>query len=51
MHALAVPDANPADLKRPETAAHELLDAIASALHGNVAPAGLETIPVESEVV
>ena len=32
MHALAVPDADPADLKRPETAARALLDAIAAAL-------------------
>jgi NAD(P)-dependent dehydrogenase (short-subunit alcohol dehydrogenase family) len=32
MHAAAVPDANPAELKRPETAARELLDAIAAAL-------------------
>src|SRR5438105_14937743 len=34
MHTLAVPDANPAELKRPETAARQLLDAIAEALHG-----------------
>ena len=32
MHTLAVPDANPAELKRPETAARDLLDAIAAAL-------------------
>jgi NAD(P)-dependent dehydrogenase (short-subunit alcohol dehydrogenase family) len=32
LHALAVPDADPATLKRPETAARELVDAIASAL-------------------
>jgi hypothetical protein len=32
MHALAVPDANIASLKQPETAAHELLDAIAANL-------------------
>jgi NAD(P)-dependent dehydrogenase (short-subunit alcohol dehydrogenase family) len=31
-HALAVPDADPATLKRPEVAARELADAIASAL-------------------
>lgn len=36
LHALAVPDADPATLKRPETAARELADAIAAAL-----PAGL----------
>jgi len=32
LHALAVPDADPAALKRPETAARELLDAIAGRL-------------------
>jgi NAD(P)-dependent dehydrogenase (short-subunit alcohol dehydrogenase family) len=32
LHALAVPDADPTTLKRPEVAAHELADAIASAL-------------------
>lgn len=32
LHALAVPDADPATLKRPEISAGELLDAIASAL-------------------
>jgi NAD(P)-dependent dehydrogenase (short-subunit alcohol dehydrogenase family) len=32
MHALAVPDADPATLKRPEAAAHELADAIEAAL-------------------
>ena len=32
LHALAVPDADPATLKRPETAARELADAIAVAL-------------------
>ena len=32
LHALAVPDADPATLKRPETAARELADAIAAAL-------------------
>jgi NAD(P)-dependent dehydrogenase (short-subunit alcohol dehydrogenase family) len=32
LHALAVPDADPAALKRPEQAARELADAIASAL-------------------
>ena len=31
LHALAVPDADPATLKRPETAARELADAIAAA--------------------
>ena len=38
MHALAVPDADPSTLKRPETAAHELLDAIASSLTRQGAP-------------
>jgi NAD(P)-dependent dehydrogenase (short-subunit alcohol dehydrogenase family) len=32
LHALAVPDADPATLKRPESAARELADAIAAAL-------------------
>lgn len=32
LHALAMPDANPALLKRPEAAAHELLEAISAAL-------------------
>jgi len=32
MHAAAVPDADPATLKRPETSARELADAIAHAL-------------------
>ena len=32
MHAAAIPDANPATLKRPEDAARELLDAIAESL-------------------
>ena len=32
LHALAVPDANPASLKRPDAAAAELIDAIARAL-------------------
>jgi NAD(P)-dependent dehydrogenase (short-subunit alcohol dehydrogenase family) len=32
LHAIALPDADPASLKRPETAARELADAIAAAL-------------------
>jgi hypothetical protein len=32
LHAVAVPDADPATLKRPEEAARELADAIAAAL-------------------
>jgi NAD(P)-dependent dehydrogenase (short-subunit alcohol dehydrogenase family) len=38
MHAAAVPDADPATLKRPEDAAREILDAIVKALP---APAGV----------
>jgi NAD(P)-dependent dehydrogenase (short-subunit alcohol dehydrogenase family) len=34
LHAVAVPDADPATLKRPETAARELADAIAAVLEG-----------------
>jgi NAD(P)-dependent dehydrogenase (short-subunit alcohol dehydrogenase family) len=30
MHAAAMPDADPATLKRPEQAAHELVEAIAA---------------------
>lgn len=37
MHAAAVPDADPATLKRPETSASELADAIARVLSGRVA--------------
>jgi NAD(P)-dependent dehydrogenase (short-subunit alcohol dehydrogenase family) len=32
LHAIALPDADPATLKRPEDAARELIDAIAAAL-------------------
>ena len=32
LHAVAVPDADPSTLKRPATAARELIDAIAAAL-------------------
>jgi NAD(P)-dependent dehydrogenase (short-subunit alcohol dehydrogenase family) len=32
LHALAVPDADPASLKRPETAARELIDALGAVL-------------------
>ena len=39
LHALAVPDADPATLKRPETAARELADAIAAALPARLARA------------
>ena len=34
LHAMALPDADPATLKRPEVAARELVDAIAAALPG-----------------
>jgi len=37
LHALAVPDADPATLKRPERAARELADAIAAALANELA--------------
>jgi NAD(P)-dependent dehydrogenase (short-subunit alcohol dehydrogenase family) len=39
LHALAVPDADPATLKRPELAARELADAVAAALPRNVSAA------------
>jgi NAD(P)-dependent dehydrogenase (short-subunit alcohol dehydrogenase family) len=43
LHAAAVPDADPATLKRPEAAAQELLDAIAAALRRDpVKPAATE---------
>jgi hypothetical protein len=34
LHTLALPDADPATLKRPETAARELIDAVCVALAG-----------------
>ena len=37
LHALAVPEADRASLKRPETAARELADAIAAALPARLA--------------
>jgi NAD(P)-dependent dehydrogenase (short-subunit alcohol dehydrogenase family) len=37
LHAIAVPDADPATLKRPETAARELTDAIVAALPSRLA--------------
>jgi NAD(P)-dependent dehydrogenase (short-subunit alcohol dehydrogenase family) len=40
LHAAAVPDADPATLKRPETAASELADAIAAALPATVGARG-----------
>lgn len=39
LHAVAVPDADPATLKRPEAAARELVDAIAEAMPGAIARA------------
>ena len=42
MHALAVPDADPATLKRPEAAAHEILEQIAAALPGRSASVRVE---------
>jgi NAD(P)-dependent dehydrogenase (short-subunit alcohol dehydrogenase family) len=38
LHALAVPDADPATLKRPETSARELVDAITAVLAPVEAP-------------
>jgi NAD(P)-dependent dehydrogenase (short-subunit alcohol dehydrogenase family) len=38
LHALAVPDADPSTLKRPEDSAAELIQAIAGALSGRAAP-------------
>ena len=40
LHALAVPDADPATLKRPETAAREIADAIAVSLRAGSKSAG-----------
>ena len=37
LHALAAPDADPSTLKRPEAAAHEIVDAIAAAMPVGVA--------------
>jgi NAD(P)-dependent dehydrogenase (short-subunit alcohol dehydrogenase family) len=42
MHALAVPDADPATLKQAAVAAHELLDVIAGALQRKPSPAEAE---------
>jgi NAD(P)-dependent dehydrogenase (short-subunit alcohol dehydrogenase family) len=43
LHALAVPDADPTTLKRPQDAARELADAIAAALASRVADGSLQT--------
>ena len=45
LHALAVPDADRATLKRPETAAREFADAIAAILSERVAP-GIQAPPI-----
>jgi NAD(P)-dependent dehydrogenase (short-subunit alcohol dehydrogenase family) len=45
LHALAVPDADRATLKRPETAAREFADAIAAILSERVAP-GIQAQPI-----
>jgi NAD(P)-dependent dehydrogenase (short-subunit alcohol dehydrogenase family) len=47
LHAAAVPDADPSTLKRPETAAHEIADAIAAAIPRRRAGADPST-PVET---
>jgi NAD(P)-dependent dehydrogenase (short-subunit alcohol dehydrogenase family) len=39
LHALAVPEADPATLKRPETAARELVDLVATRLASEMAQA------------
>jgi NAD(P)-dependent dehydrogenase (short-subunit alcohol dehydrogenase family) len=44
LHALAVPDADPATLKRPETAARELAAAIAAALNRRAIDAGVSEV-------
>ncbi len=50
LHAVAVPDANPSELKRPETAARELLEAISAALprRGSQAEQAVKEAPHES---
>jgi len=45
LHALAVPDADPATLKRPETAARELADAIATILSAQIVGADRRVRP------
>jgi NAD(P)-dependent dehydrogenase (short-subunit alcohol dehydrogenase family) len=45
LHAVAVPDADPATLKRPETAARELVDAIAEATAGAITRAASLGVP------
>jgi NAD(P)-dependent dehydrogenase (short-subunit alcohol dehydrogenase family) len=49
MHAAAIPDADPETLKRPEVAARELAEAIASALPGRAAQISPSPPPQETE--
>ncbi len=50
LHAMAVPDANPSELKRPETAARQLVEAIGAALlpRGSQAEQAVTEVPYES---
>lgn len=48
LHALAVPDADPATLKRPEHAAHALIDAIAVELHERLPELHEQRLRIES---
>lgn len=50
MHAAAIPDADPSTLKRPETAARELADAVADALRQRVARAAPPVAVTETRV-
>jgi NAD(P)-dependent dehydrogenase (short-subunit alcohol dehydrogenase family) len=45
LHALAIPDADPTTLKRPETSAREIINAIVAALPVSTAPALQGAIP------
>ena len=47
LHALAVPDADPATLKRPDVAALELLDAVAAALPSPASTRAFATVDLE----
>ncbi len=49
MHTAAIPDADPTTLKRPETAARELIDAIIAALPGRDLPSTQSTPVFTSE--
>ncbi len=50
LHAVAVPDANPSELKRPETAARELVEAVGAVLsrRGSQAEQAVKEAPYES---